>query len=105
MQKSTLLAIMLAGSWAIPVPAKDTDKRLADATVALKEIMGAPDKSIPQDLLSKAQCIVVVPGLKKGAFIVGGKYGRGFLSCRHDNKVGWSGPGGGRVEGGRVGFQ
>jgi lipid-binding SYLF domain-containing protein len=105
MEKSTLLAIMLAGFCSIPLPAKDTDTRIADATVALKEIMGAPDKSIPQDLLSKAQCIVVVPGLKKGAFIVGGKYGRGFLSCRHDNKVGWSGPGGVRVEGGSFGFQ
>lgn len=105
MEKSKVLSILLAGLCAIPLLAKDTDKRLADATAALKEIMGAPDKSIPQELLSKAQCIVVVPGLKKGAFLIGGKYGRGFLSCRQKGRPGWSGPGGVRVEGGSFGFQ
>jgi lipid-binding SYLF domain-containing protein len=59
---------------------------------------------IPQDLLEKAQCIVIVPGLKKGAFIIGAKYGKGFLSCRAGSK-GWSAPGTIRVEGGSVGFQ
>ena len=47
------------------------------------EIMAAPDKGIPQDLLEKAHCIVIVPGLKTAAFLVGGKYGKGFLSCRN----------------------
>jgi Uncharacterized conserved protein len=66
--------------------------------------MSAPDKGIPQDLLEKAECIVIVPGLKKGAFIVGGKYGRGFISCRRAGS-GWSAPAGVKVEGGSVGFQ
>jgi lipid-binding SYLF domain-containing protein len=67
--------------------------------------MATPDKAIPQDLLEKAHCIVIVPGLKKGAFIVGGKYGKGYLSCRKKKGVGWSAPGTVRIEGGSVGFQ
>jgi lipid-binding SYLF domain-containing protein len=56
-------------------------------------------------LLEKSECIVVVPGLKKGAFIIGAKYGKGFMSCRKPNGVGWSAPGSIRVEGGSFGFQ
>jgi lipid-binding SYLF domain-containing protein len=67
--------------------------------------MGTPDKGIPQDLLEKAHCIVIVPGLKKGAFIVGGKYGKGYLSCRKTSGADWSAPGTVRIEGGSVGFQ
>jgi lipid-binding SYLF domain-containing protein len=66
--------------------------------------MGAPDKGIPQDLLAKAACVVVVPGVKKGAFIIGAKYGRGFIVCRKRGS-GWSAPAGVRIEGGSVGFQ
>ena len=79
-------------------------QRLDEASAVLQEIMATPDRSIPQDLLEKAHCIVVVPGLKKGAFIIGAKYGKGFLSCRTAGK-GWSAPGTVRVEGGSVGFQ
>src|SRR5215831_7690627 len=64
-----------------------------------------PDKGIPQDLLEKAHCVVIVPGLKKGAFIVGGKYGKGYLSCRKRSGAGWSAPGTVRIEGGSIGFQ
>lgn len=87
--------------------AKDTgaDRRLEEASAVLNEIMAAPDKGIPHDLLEKAHCVVIVPGLKKGAFIVGAKYGRGFLSCRAKSGHGWSAPGAIRVEGGSVGFQ
>jgi lipid-binding SYLF domain-containing protein len=67
--------------------------------------MGAPDKGIPQELLEKSQCIVIVPGLKKGAFIFGGKYGRGFILCRASSGKGWSAPAGVTVEGGSFGFQ
>ena len=77
----------------------------AAAAEAFKEVMGIPDKSIPQDLLNKAQCIVIVPGLKKGAFIFGAKYGKGFVACRKKDGVGWSAPGSIRVEGGSFGFQ
>src|SRR6266436_4568342 len=85
-------------------PANDTDNRLDASAVVLREVMGAPDKGIPQDLLAKAACVVVVPGVKKGAFIIGAKYGRGFIVCRKRG-AGWSAPAGVRIEGGSVGFQ
>jgi lipid-binding SYLF domain-containing protein len=78
--------------------------RVDKAADVMSEIMATPDKGIPQDLLEKAHCIVIVPDLKKGAFIVGAKYGKGVMSCRmSDGK--WSAPGNVRVEGGSVGFQ
>jgi lipid-binding SYLF domain-containing protein len=83
----------------------EEDKRLESAAVMLEEIMSIKDKEIPQDLLDKATCAVLVPGLKKGAFIFGAKFGRGFVSCRKKGGVGWSAPGAVRVEGGSVGFQ
>jgi len=85
--------------------AGDAAKRLNDSAEMLGEIMSAPDKGIPQDLLTKAQCVVLVPGLKKGAFIVGAKYGKGFMLCRKASGKGWSAPAAIRVEGGSVGFQ
>src|SRR6266436_5607888 len=78
-------------------------QRLDEAVAVFQDIMATPDRSIPQDLLDNAHCIVIVPGLKKGAFIIGGKYGKGFISCR--KTAGWSAPGTIRVEGGSVGFQ
>jgi lipid-binding SYLF domain-containing protein len=81
----------------------DAARRLETAADVFKEIMATPDKGIPKDLLDKAQCIAIVPGLKKGAFIVGGKYGKGFLTCRET--AGWSAPAAIRVEGGSFGFQ
>jgi lipid-binding SYLF domain-containing protein len=80
-------------------------KRLGEAAVVFSEIMATPDKGIPQDLLEKAHCIVIVPGLKTAAFLVGGKYGKGFLSCRNRDGEGWSAPAAVRIEGGSVGFQ
>jgi lipid-binding SYLF domain-containing protein len=90
-----------------PLWAKDSEpvKRLGEAAAVFSEIMAAPDKGIPQDLLEKAHCVVIVPGLKKGAFIVGGKYGKGYLSCRKKTGSGWSAPGTVRIEGGSVGLQ
>jgi lipid-binding SYLF domain-containing protein len=67
--------------------------------------MGAPDKSIPQSLLDKSHCIVLVPGLKKAAFGVGGKYGRGFVLCRGASGQGWGPPAAIRIEGGSFGIQ
>src|SRR5271157_6449790 len=80
-------------------------KRLGEAASVFSQIMSTPDKGIPQDLLDKAHCIVIVPGLKTAAFIVGGKYGKGYLSCRSQNGEGWSAPATVRIEGGSVGFQ
>jgi lipid-binding SYLF domain-containing protein len=85
--------------------AAEAPERLQAAADAFKDVMGIPDKSIPQDLLERAQCIVIVPGLKKGAFFVGAKYGKGFVTCRRSGGVGWSAPGAIRVEGGSIGFQ
>jgi lipid-binding SYLF domain-containing protein len=84
--------------------AEKAHPRLDEATAVFQEIMSTPDRSIPQDLLDKSHCIVIVPGLKKGAFIIGGKYGKGYLSCRKPG-AGWSAPGTVRVEGGSIGFQ
>jgi lipid-binding SYLF domain-containing protein len=78
---------------------------LNEAAAVLSEIMGTPDKGIPQDLLERAHCIVIVPGLKTAGFIVGGKYGKGYLSCRSKSGSGWSAPATVRIEGGSVGFQ
>jgi SH3 domain-containing YSC84-like protein 1 len=84
---------------------KEPGKRLDDAAAVFSEIMAAPDKGIPQDLLQKSHCIVIVPDLKTAAFGVGGKYGKGYLSCRNKSGTGWSAPGTVRIEGGSVGFQ
>jgi lipid-binding SYLF domain-containing protein len=64
--------------------------RVQEAAIVLKEIHGVPDKDIPQDLWDRAACVMVVPGLKKAAFIVGGEYGKGLMSCRHNGS--WSAP-------------
>ena len=79
--------------------------RLKTSAEVLTEIMSAPDKGIPDELLEKAQCVVIVPGIKKAAFIVGGKYGKGFIECRRASGKGWSAPAAVKVEGGSFGFQ
>lgn len=103
MPRFYLSLLMLAAAAAAREKAEPL-QRLDEATAVFQEIMGAPDRSIPRDLLDKSQCIVIVPGLKKGAFILGGKYGKGYISCRH-NGGRFSAPGTVRVEGGSVGFQ
>ena len=80
-------------------------KRLGEAATVFSEVMAAPDNGIPHDLLQKAHCIVIVPDLKTAAFVVGGKYGKGYLSCRNKSGDGWSAPATVRIEGGSVGFQ
>jgi lipid-binding SYLF domain-containing protein len=85
--------------------AETAQESLKDSSEVFSEIMATPDKGIPQDLLSKAQCVVVIPGLKKGAFVVGAEYGRGVAECRRPDRSGWSAPASVRVEGGSVGFQ
>jgi lipid-binding SYLF domain-containing protein len=90
---------------AAQLPAETAQERLGEATQIFNEIMAAPDKGIPQDLLESAHCIAIVPGLKKAAFVVGGQYGRGFVLCRSGSGRGWGAPAAIRVEGGSVGFQ
>ena len=84
---------------------KESAKRLDESAAVFSEVMATPDKGIPQDLLDKAHCIVIVPGLKKVHSTIGGKYGKGFISCRKESAPGWSAPGTIRVEGGSLGFQ
>jgi SH3 domain-containing YSC84-like protein 1 len=90
-----------------PLSAEDNEatKRLQEASAVFSEVMATPDKGIPTELLEKAHCIVIVPELKTAAFIVGGKYGKGYVSCRNKATSGWSAPGAVRIEGGSVGFQ
>lgn len=93
------LCVAALGLWA-----DEAAERADHAATVLEEIMRTKDRSIPQQLLARAECAIVVPGVKKAAFIVGGKYGRGFLSCRK-GRAGWSAPAGVRLEGGSFGFQ
>jgi SH3 domain-containing YSC84-like protein 1 len=103
-----MIATTVATTLALtPLLAADTEpaKRLGEAATVFSEIMTSPDKGIPQELLEKAHCIVIVPDLKTAAFVVGGKYGKGYLSCRNTSGPGWSAPATVRIEGGSVGFQ
>ena len=79
------------------------DKRLEHATMAIRAFFST-ESNVPHDLAGKAQCVVVVPHLVKGAFLFGGKYGRGFASCRRVNG-GWSAPAAIAIEGGSFGPQ
>jgi SH3 domain-containing YSC84-like protein 1 len=80
-------AVMATGLWA---QEETPDHRLRSAADVLHETLGAPDRGIPADLIEKAMCVVVVPGLKKAAFVVGADYGKGYAVCRHHG--GWTGP-------------
>jgi lipid-binding SYLF domain-containing protein len=102
------MRMLLAATLAIvPMLAKVSEpvQRLDEAAAVFSEIMAAPDKGIPEDLLGNAHCVVIVPNLKTAAFLVGGKYGKGYVSCRNKKGPGWSAPGTVRIEGGSVGLQ
>jgi lipid-binding SYLF domain-containing protein len=108
--RKTLVAILaVAGSMSAVAFAADREVKVEDRLDAsadtLHDLMRAADKGIPQDLIDKAKCVVVVPGMKKAGFIFGAKYGRGFAVCRQQGGLGWSAPASMRVEGGSVGFQ
>ena len=109
--KNILFSLLLAAP-ALIVPAVAADdgppevaKRIHESSLVLGEIMNAGDKAIPADLLERAQCVGIVPNLKRAGFIVGAKYGKGVLTCRTNNGAGWSGPSTFIIEGGSVGFQ
>src|SRR5436305_6373580 len=82
---------------------QDTDARLQRSVTVLHAIMSTPDKSIPEEVLSNAKCILVVPDLIKGGFVFGGKHGRGVATCR--TAEGWSAPALVSVGGGSRGLQ
>jgi SH3 domain-containing YSC84-like protein 1 len=98
------VAVFSAPAWAADHE-KDED-RLTNSGTVLKEILDVPD-NIPQDLLDKADCVVVFPSVLKAAFIVGGSYGRGAMSCRRgrDFRGSWGAPTMMALEGGSFGFQ
>jgi lipid-binding SYLF domain-containing protein len=97
------LASVLAVLAVDPPASAQVMARLDTTVEVFDEVTTMSDKSIPDDLLRRAQCVAIVPGLKKGAFVVGAKFGKGFVSCRQG--AGWSAPAGIVVEGGSVGFQ
>jgi lipid-binding SYLF domain-containing protein len=102
----SILSLALAVSPALLFAAKDSSdsfKRIEASTTVFNEIMSAPDKGIPQEILEKAECIGIVPGLKRAGFILGAKYGKGVLVCRAGSS--WSAPSTIRVEGGSIGLQ
>src|ERR1700722_6743040 len=108
--RTTLLTILAIGAVISPLAmAADKESSTADRLDAsadvLADMMHANDKGIPQDLMNKAQCVVVVPNMKKGGFIWGAKYGRGYAVCRRAGGAGWGAPAGGRIEGGSFGLQ
>lgn len=83
----------------------DPDRRMRDAVSALSRIMTAPERRIPEALLERAHCVVVVPDLEVGTFVVTGRAGHGFVVCRRVAQAGWSAPAAIRIDGGRVGFR
>jgi lipid-binding SYLF domain-containing protein len=109
MLKTTIVILAIASSVGTIAQAADreikVDDRLDASAETLTDMMSASDHGIPHDLLDKAKCVVVVPGMKKAGFILGAKYGRGFAACRHAGGTRWSAPAAIQVEGGSVGFQ
>ncbi len=98
-----ILLTLIGGTLVFAQPGYE--KRLNSTAEVLESVMESPDQGIPQGLLNKAACVVVFPSLKKGAFIFGGKYGRGYATCRNDDGVGWTAPGAVRMEGFNFGLQ
>jgi len=97
-------ALLLAGAVAAAADLSGSEsKRLSEATTVVQEFRAAPDKGIPENLWSKAECVTVIPKLKKAAFIIGGEYGKGVMSCRTGQT--WSAPIFVELQKGSAGFQ
>jgi SH3 domain-containing YSC84-like protein 1 len=108
--RKTLVAILaIAGTMSTAAYAAEREAKVEDRLDAsaetLTEMMRASDSGIPHDLIDKAHCVVVIPGMKKAGFIFGAEEGRGFAVCRHHDGAGWSAPAAMRSEGGSFGFQ
>jgi lipid-binding SYLF domain-containing protein len=106
--KYSFLAFALVLPLAAQSDSNSDDKLIHQAATVLRESLNAGDQSIPTDIIRKAQCVGIVPGLKKAGFIVGGEYGKGVIVCRTDNGRNggeWSAPAVVKIEGGSVGFQ
>jgi SH3 domain-containing YSC84-like protein 1 len=94
---------LVAAQFAVASDRDDDIARTQKAAEVFKEIMNTPDKGIPHNLLESAKCIAIIPGDKKFAFIFGGSYGRGLVTCRTGH--GWSAPMFVAIDGGSVGYQ
>jgi len=107
MRKRAILYLLMSLTLSLSARAVSTREddihRIEDAAQIFQEIMGTPDKAIPQELLHSAQCIAIIPGEMKFAFMVGGNYGKGLVTCRTANS--WSTPFFLAVGGGSFGFQ
>src|SRR5258708_6433699 len=98
------LGLQPSGILAGPRSSRSDDvKRLRRATDVFKEVMGTPDKGIPEELLDKSECVAIIPGITKGGIVIGGAYGKGVVMCRRSDKI-WSAPSFVALEGGSVGF-
>ena len=86
-------------------PALKLTAQMDQAAVVFDEIMSSGDKSIPMDVLRRAQCVMIMPGLKSYSFVVGARWGSGFLSCRGPKGGGWTAPGAVTLKGGSFGLQ
>lgn len=100
------LAVLLSFAVRSVADEEHVEERVKDAGVVLKEILNIPD-DIPQDLLDKAECVIILPSVKKGAFGIGGSYGRGIMICRSGEhyKGKWGAPAMYALEGVSIGFQ
>jgi len=107
MRKQALLYLMMTLTLSFSARAssnrEDDIHRIQDSAQIFEEIMGTPDKAIPQDLLESAECIAIIPAEMKFAFVVGGNYGKGLVTCRGVKS--WSPPVFLSVGGGSLGFQ
>jgi lipid-binding SYLF domain-containing protein len=97
------VGLLCYGAAALADVSSSEAKRLGDAATVVSELRSAPDKGIPEDLWNKAECVAVVPGVKKAAFIIGGEFGKGVLSCRTGQN--WSAPIFLELQKGSAGFQ
>jgi lipid-binding SYLF domain-containing protein len=110
MKTGALTVLLTSFSLSVTLAAQDKDtakfdQRLAESAKAFSEIMSAEDKAIPGSLLDKSECIVIIPGMVKAGFVVGGQGGRGAVSCRGAEKAGWGAPAMLEMGGGSVGLQ
>jgi SH3 domain-containing YSC84-like protein 1 len=101
-----LLSLLLLASSAFAARDEKEEERVKDAGEVLKEILNIPD-DIPEDLLDKAECLIILPSVKKGAFGIGGSYGRGVMVCRSGQHYTgkWGAPALYALEGVSIGFQ
>src|SRR5947207_14047780 len=103
MKYVVILGMVMSASTAFADVSSSDAKRLSEASTVVRELRAAPDKGIPEDLWNKAECIAVIPGLKKAAFMLGGEFGKGVISCRSGQN--WSAPVFLEMEKGSAGFQ